>query len=198
MVEESPLLSPARPPFQCSPSRFFAQVSNQGIYKTVRIRADFVTLQSRLESFRDWPHATLPPLELALAGFYHDSIEGDSTTISCFSCGVVWPRATPSGQYSKKEMRTIYLDYHVDNCLWAEMLRSSFGTDLYELQADMEDAERQSRSGQQCNTMNNDKSNVNFSIQINRAGTGRCKAPFQILDMLLSQNCAFSFTCNSQ
>jgi Inhibitor of Apoptosis domain len=117
MVEESLLQSPTTPSFRCQPSQFFEQVSKQGTYKAVRIRADFVTVSSRVESFQDWPHLTLPPLYLAFAGFYHDPTEEDPAAVACFACDAVWPRAKPTGQFSIGEVQTILLNYHVANCL---------------------------------------------------------------------------------
>ena len=130
MAEESPLQSSAIPSFQCQPSQFFEQVSKHGIYRTVRIRADFATISSRIESLQDWPHTTLPPLEITLAGFYHDPTEEDPTTVTCFSCDAVWPNRQLTGQYSKNEVQTILLDFHLDNCFWANMLRNTISRDL--------------------------------------------------------------------
>jgi hypothetical protein len=104
----------------------FDQVSKQGACRAVRIRADFATIFSRIESLRDWPHTTLHPLEVAFAGFYHDPTEEDPATVACSSCEVVWwPRSQPVGRYSKNEAQTILLDYHVNNCLWADMLQNA-------------------------------------------------------------------------
>ena len=200
MAEESPLQSPAMQSPQCQPSQFFERVSKHGIYRTVRIRVDFATISSRIETLRDWPHTTLPPWEIALAGFYHDPAEEDPTTVTCFSCDAVWPNRRPTGRYSKKEVQTILLDFHLDNCFWADMLRNAMGQHLINPLGNTttEDREHYLEYVKQCDKINNDKSS--FSLQINRVRKGDLKEQLLILEatsVLLSGNCEFSFTCNN-
>lgn len=167
----------------------------------MRVRADFTTISSRIDSLQEWPHTILHPCEVAVAGFYHDPTGEDPATVTCFSCEVVWPRTKPSGLYSKNEVQIILLDYHLDNCLWADLLRNAM--DLIQLPENtrkMEDRNKQLESGIQRDTAYNDRSSVNFSVRIDRPRKGDPKEQLRILEamsMLLSQNTVFSFTCNN-
>lgn len=129
----------------------------------------FATISSQIDSLRDWPYTALPASEVALAGFYHDPTEENPATVTCFSCDAVWPVTRTTGRYSKNEVQTILLDYHADNCLWAEMLRNAMGRDLIKLPENTTKEDREHHLGfeKPCETANENKSSVNLSFQIN-------------------------------
>jgi hypothetical protein len=80
------------------------------------------------------------------------------------------------------------------------MLRNAMGRDLIKLQENTTKEDEEHHLEKPYETANENKSSVNLSFQINRAGKGNPKEQLLILEamrILLSQNCSFSFTCNN-
>ncbi|PVH69633.1 hypothetical protein DL98DRAFT_598489 [Cadophora sp. DSE1049] len=64
-------------------------------FKTINVQYSFATISSRLDSFREWPYTTIPPLQLAVSGFYHEPSDENFATLICFSCGAGFGVARP-------------------------------------------------------------------------------------------------------
>jgi hypothetical protein len=94
------------------------QTSPINMSKSVQISGTFSTISSRLDSFGSWPYQCWPPKQLAVHGFYQMPGEkGDP--IACFSCGKEFYCKDSTEMITNKEL----LDYHHDDCLWADMRR---------------------------------------------------------------------------
>lgn len=198
--EDVPLESPATIlSSQCDLSQLFEQESKYGIYRAIQVRTDFITISSRIRSLEDWPHTKLPRSEVALAGFYHDPTEADPATVTCFSCGIAWPRTRPTGgRHLEKEVRTALLDFHLDNCIWADMLRDGLSfSDMSERLRTRTYDRQPVKYGNGCEITCDENSKVDISIRIHQTRKGSREVESLILDTmrrLLSQNCRLSFS----
>src|SRR5690242_21412726 len=84
----STISSPSLPQSPQSPvSRLHERVLRRDDFRTINVPYSFATISSRLESFREWPYTTIPPLQLAVSGFYHEPSDENFATLICFSCG---------------------------------------------------------------------------------------------------------------
>jgi hypothetical protein len=91
--------------------------------KTINVQYSFATISSRLDSFREWPYTTIPPLRLAVSGFYHEPSDENFATLICFSCGAGFGILGPPVKISNEKLEQFLIERHTEDCLWADMRR---------------------------------------------------------------------------
>jgi len=96
------------------------RVPQRDDFKTINVQYSFATISSRLDSFREWPYTTIPPLQLAVSGFYHEPSDENFATLICFSCGTGFGVATPPDtECTNENLEQFLLKRHAEDCLWA-------------------------------------------------------------------------------
>jgi hypothetical protein len=85
------------------------------------IPANLSTTQSRLLTYKKWPHSAVPPLQLAKFGFYHDPDDEYTDAVECFACGTA-----RYGWRSEEQCHAkMLLALHEAECMWADLLRQA-------------------------------------------------------------------------
>ena len=76
------------------------------------------TTQSRVLTYREWPHANIEPQKLAKFGYFHHANDDEfDDLVECFACGNV-----RRGWRSESQVR---LSLHESDCMWADLLRET-------------------------------------------------------------------------
>ncbi|KAG4423591.1 MAG: hypothetical protein CL912_19005 [Deltaproteobacteria bacterium] len=101
------------------------RVPQKDDFKTINVQYSFATISSRLDSFREWPYTTVPPVQLAVSGFYHEPSDENFATLICFSCGAGFGIVGPPVKISNKKLEQFLLERHTEDCLWADMRRNA-------------------------------------------------------------------------
>ena len=101
------------------------RVPQKDDFKTISVQCSFATISSRLDSFREWPYTTVPPVQLAVSGFYHEPSDENFATLICFSCGAGFGIVGPPVKISNKKLEQFLLERHTEDCLWADMRRNA-------------------------------------------------------------------------
>lgn len=87
----------------------------------IRIPAKLSTIQSRVLSFKEWPHTNITPQQLAKFGFYHCPDDEDDDLVACFACGIRHCQWDPKWEHYVGEL----LSLHEENCMWADLLQET-------------------------------------------------------------------------
>jgi hypothetical protein len=102
------------------------RVPQRDDFKAINVQYSFATISSRLDSFREWPYTTIPPLQLAVSGFYHEPSDENFATLICFSCGAGFGVARPPDtECTNEKLEQFLLKRHTEDCLWADMRRNA-------------------------------------------------------------------------
>ncbi|KAL2838686.1 hypothetical protein BJX68DRAFT_248700 [Aspergillus pseudodeflectus] len=83
----------------------------------LEIPLELATVQSRLQTFHQWPLAHITPRQLARLGFWHAPSGKDRDSVSCFACDVSVQRWRDV-EHTTAEL----LALHDDHCVWADLL----------------------------------------------------------------------------
>ncbi|KAL2782931.1 hypothetical protein BJX66DRAFT_147432 [Aspergillus keveii] len=83
----------------------------------LEIPLELATVQSRLQTFHQWPLAHITPRQLARLGFWHAPSDKDRDSVSCFACDVSVQRWRDV-EHTTAEL----LALHDDHCVWADLL----------------------------------------------------------------------------
>lgn len=126
----STILFPSSPQSPQSPQftvpGLHERVPQRDDLKTINVQYSFATISSRLDSFRKWPYTTIPPLQLAVSGFYHEPSDENFATLICFSCGAGFGVARPPDTECTNEKLEQFLPKrHTEDRLWADMRQNT-------------------------------------------------------------------------